>query len=88
MAAYCGCGCSLACRLVKDCSETSGLQAQAMDSLQDKLKTLQSAIDQEKAAFVQAKVLTLVDVLLYEHVIVIIVKLNFIVAIHVLCINT
>ena len=44
-----------------------------MDSLQDKLKTLQSAIDQEKAAFVQAKVFILGDVLLFEHVIFIIV---------------
>lgn len=46
-------------RLVKDCSKTSGLQAQAMDSLQEKLKTMQSSIDQEKTTFVQAKVLML-----------------------------
>ena len=45
------------CRLVKDCSKTSGLQAQAMDSLQEKIKTLQSSVDHEKATFVQAKVL-------------------------------
>ena len=51
------------CRLVKDCSKTSGLQAQAMDSLQEKMKTLQSSIDQEKVAFVQAKVLKLGDAL-------------------------
>ena len=46
-------------RLVKDCSKISGVQAQAMDSLQEKMKTLQSCIDQEKANFVQAKVLNL-----------------------------
>lgn len=46
-------------RLVKDCSETSGLQAKAMDSLQEKLKTLQFSIDQEKSAFVQAKVISI-----------------------------
>ena len=49
---------------MKDCSETSGLQAQAMDSLQEKLKTLQSSIDQEKTAFVQAKVLIILRVLI------------------------
>jgi len=48
-------------RLVKDASNASGLQVQAMDNLQDKLKTLQSSIDQEKTAFVQAKVLILGD---------------------------
>lgn len=62
-------------RLVKDCSKTSGLQAQAMDSLQEKLKTLQSSVDQEKTAFVQAKVLILGDAygneLLFEQAVVV-----------------
>lgn len=59
VAANSGCGYCMMYRLVKDCSKTSGLQAQAMDSLQEKLKTLQSSIDQEKTAFVQAKVLSI-----------------------------
>ena len=71
MATNSGRGYNMMYRLVKDCSETSGLQAQAMDSLQEKLKTLQSSIDQEKTAFVQAKVLILGDaigdVLLFEY---------------------
>ena len=71
MAANSGRGYYIMYRLVKDCSETSGLQAQAMDNLQEKLKILQSSIDQEKTAFVQAKVLILGnaigDVLLFGH---------------------
>ncbi|XP_065920078.1 golgin subfamily A member 5-like isoform X2 [Dysidea avara] len=42
-------------RLVEDASQSSGLQAQAMDSLQEKLRQLQTTIDQERAASVQAK---------------------------------
>ena len=60
-----GCGYYMMYRLVKDCSETSGLQAQAMDSLQEKLKTLQSSIDQEKTAFVQAQVLIIIRMCFY-----------------------
>ena len=74
MAANSGRGYCIMYRLVKDCSETSGLQAQAMDSLQEKMKTLQSSIDQEKTAFVQAKVLisgdAIRDVLIFEHIVV------------------
>ena len=70
MAANSGCGYYIIYRLIKDCSDTSGLQAQAMNNLQDKLKTLQSSVDQEKTAFVQTKVLILGDaiwdVLIFE----------------------
>jgi len=55
------------CRLVEDASQSSGLQAQAMDSLQEKLRQLQSTIDQERAASVQAKVLSVSVVYMFDE---------------------